>query len=602
MNLIITNVYYRRKCKKKYIQVFARNLNTNSLEDYWFENNPNLRRFFEKYKLSPIGVYEIDIQEEEIHKKRELSFNEMKRLSMLAWDIEVENPRRFPDPNRDKIILIGGKQDEKEQVLASKNFVRKEIDAMEIFAEMIKKYKPWFFVGFNSDGFDSKYMLERAKKLGLKKFTLSPYWEPPQTMSLPVAFGTKRGVTFPGMINLDLLYFAKLLPLAQSNLEFLAKTLKLENYKTTAFEIFRSDIKRIKQHNLSDIRNTYEIAKRFLPSLYIVSKMTYGTLEYVTRAINTLPHLIVNKLCIDNGKDPRQYNLINKKGIRIKPTLKEGIYDNVFVTDLNLEVAEKLSKVKLMESWAIEKLLKIYNSSFFNGIKIDDFTKLFLVGLIRKSINFFYRVSKPFKEKYIDVRKKLEKFRNLENTLYFGKDYVISKKPIGIEYEQKVDKALLIGNMPIFEKDNMIMSTATLSHLSKNVSIYTSETIKNATMLILNGEEDKAREYIKERLMALKKGKIRLEDLRLIIKKRGKKERIKKTRRDEIFDKVENEKLVYEPGSFAEIIQTKNGPIDIDNYQNQEIDWRYYKEEFNKKVGKLLKFIKNYSQKSLIEI
>jgi len=106
------------------------------------------------------------------------------QLSHLAFDIEClsEDPRRQPDSKQDKIIMISIAFDteysgKKSIVLVAKPVKAKnakgfvdEKSMLEEFLTIIEKFDPDVITGYNINGFDLPYLLDRLKKNNIPAF------------------------------------------------------------------------------------------------------------------------------------------------------------------------------------------------------------------------------------------------------------------------------------------------------------------------------------------------------------------------------------------------------------------------------------------------
>ncbi len=88
-------------------------------------------------------------------------------LRVMAFDIEVYNPRGSPDPSQDPIITIAVATNagHREVFVADG---KRDRDAIRRFVEFVRSFDPDVVLGYNSNGFDWPYLAERARKLGVR--------------------------------------------------------------------------------------------------------------------------------------------------------------------------------------------------------------------------------------------------------------------------------------------------------------------------------------------------------------------------------------------------------------------------------------------------
>ncbi len=88
-------------------------------------------------------------------------------LRVMAFDIEVYNPRGSPDPSQDPIVAIAVATNAgHREVFAADG--KRDRDAIRQFVEFVKSFDPDVVLGYNSNGFDWPYLTERARKLGVR--------------------------------------------------------------------------------------------------------------------------------------------------------------------------------------------------------------------------------------------------------------------------------------------------------------------------------------------------------------------------------------------------------------------------------------------------
>ncbi len=211
---------------------------------------------------------------------------EIPKLRVLAFDIEVYNPRGTPKPVRDPVIIIAIKTDrgDVELFTAEGKDDRKPIKE---FIEFVQSYDPDIIVGYNSNRFDWPYLLERCKYLGIKLDVSRVVGVEPR----PSVYGH---ISVPGRLNVDLYDFAEEIPEVKVKsleevAEFLGVMKKSERINIPWYEIHRYwDDEKLRPKLLAyakdDVVATYGIAEKLLPFGIQLSSITGLPLDQVMSA------------------------------------------------------------------------------------------------------------------------------------------------------------------------------------------------------------------------------------------------------------------------------------------------------------------------------
>lgn len=94
-------------------------------------------------------------------------------LKVMAFDIEVYNPKGSPRPKKDPIVMLSLKSKDSEKVISTKTVegledkiikVENEIDIIKKFEEIVETEDVDILVGYNTDQFDLPYIKDRAQK------------------------------------------------------------------------------------------------------------------------------------------------------------------------------------------------------------------------------------------------------------------------------------------------------------------------------------------------------------------------------------------------------------------------------------------------------
>ncbi len=122
-------------------------------------------------------------------------------LRVMGFDIEVYSEHGSPDPRRDPVIIIGyaTSDDPKPKLIISD---KSDYNIILEFRDVIREYDPDIIVGYNQNGFDWPYLLNRAKVLGIGLDVGRKRGGLPQTS----VYGH---ISVPGRLNVDLYDFAK---------------------------------------------------------------------------------------------------------------------------------------------------------------------------------------------------------------------------------------------------------------------------------------------------------------------------------------------------------------------------------------------------------
>ena len=209
-------------------------------------------------------------------------------LRVMAFDIEVYNPRKTPDPKRDPVILVGlmsYPEDEEPLILEANGF--NDEGLIKSFIEEVRRRDPDVIVGYNQNRFDWPYLVERAKIHGI-----------------PLDVGRRRGgapqssayghISIPGRLNVDLLDFAmEVREVKVKSLDEIAdylgvmpknKRVLLEWWQIG--EYWRDESKRglLKRYLRDDVVSTMGLALKFLPFGAQMSQISGLPLDQVMTA------------------------------------------------------------------------------------------------------------------------------------------------------------------------------------------------------------------------------------------------------------------------------------------------------------------------------
>ena len=252
--------------------------------------------------LSPCTWYEVEAEEEYSNPKyrvtkvyrvtgefRRLDKALPPKLKVLAFDIEVYNPKGAPRPEKDPVIIISlmNSEGEIKQLVAEDSLNKPDKRLIEEFVNYIINYDPDIIVGYNSNGFDWPYLLQRSNYLGVKLDVGRVKGGIPRTS----VYGH---ISVPGRLNVDLYNFAEELPEVKIKsldevADYLGVMKKSERINIPWYEIYlywddRSKRDKLLQYAKDDVLSTMGLAEKFLPFAMQLSSLTGLPLDQVGAA------------------------------------------------------------------------------------------------------------------------------------------------------------------------------------------------------------------------------------------------------------------------------------------------------------------------------
>ncbi|MEM1645564.1 MAG: DNA polymerase II [Ignisphaera sp.] len=265
---------------------------------------------------------------------------ELPKLRILAFDIEVYNPHGAPRPDRDPVIVISLMNSEKEVL----HLVARDKDdriLLKEFVNYIQKYDPDIIVGYNSNNFDWPYLIDRARRLGLK-LDIS------RRVGIEPTKSVHGHVSIPGRINIDLYDLAEeLTEIKVKSLDEVADYLgvmkKNERVNVAWYEIYKywDDIEKrriLLAYARDDVVSTYGIAEKFLPFIIQLSSITgippdqvsaasvgFRLEWYLMRIAYRIDELIPNR--VEHPYEPYRGAIV------LEP--KKGVHEDIAVIDFS---------------------------------------------------------------------------------------------------------------------------------------------------------------------------------------------------------------------------------------------------------------------------
>ncbi len=262
------------------------------------------------------------------------------KLRVLAFDIEVYNPRGIPKANRDPIIIISLYNSDGEYI----EFTASDKDDRNLiksFVDYILNYDPDIIVGYNSNRFDWPYLIERSRFLGIRLDVSRRRGVEPS----PSVHGH---ISIPGRLNVDLYDFAEEMSEIKIKsldevAEYLGVMKKSERTNVPWYEIYRYwDDEKLRpillRYARDDAISTYGIAEKILPFAIQLSSVTGIPLDQVG-SIGVgfrLEWFLLRIAYIRNELVPnrveREYESY-KGAIVLEP--KRGVHENIAVLDFS---------------------------------------------------------------------------------------------------------------------------------------------------------------------------------------------------------------------------------------------------------------------------
>ncbi|GAB6943678.1 DNA-directed DNA polymerase [Vulcanisaeta sp. JCM 14467] len=125
------------------------------------------------------GNYQVDLVCLAKTRPRMIEEHKLPNFRVLAFDIEVYNPRGMPNPDRDPVIIISTitKEDGVKMFVADDS--KNDAKVIREFMDYFRKYDPDIVVGYNNNGFDWPYLVNRSSRIGIR-LALSRMGNPPE--------------------------------------------------------------------------------------------------------------------------------------------------------------------------------------------------------------------------------------------------------------------------------------------------------------------------------------------------------------------------------------------------------------------------------------
>ncbi len=277
--------------------------------------------------------------------KNKVVSKDIPKLNMVAFDIEVYNEGKEPNPNKDPIIMASFWDGNGGKVITYKDFnhdnveiVKNEKELIKKIIEELKKYEVIFT--YNGDNFDFQYLKERAKLYNIK-LELGREGE-----EIKIKRGISNKVYIPGRVHIDLYPIAKrLLKLTKYTLEDVVYNLfGIEKLKIHHKNIglFWEDIdENLVEYSLQDAKYTYKIGIYFFPLEVMFSRIVNQVLFETTRMTSgqmveylLMKRAYLDNLIVPNKPDEKEYKRrleVSYEGGYVKAV--KGLYENIVYLD-----------------------------------------------------------------------------------------------------------------------------------------------------------------------------------------------------------------------------------------------------------------------------
>jgi len=193
---------------------YASSLGTISgIKDHLEDDIRYSSRYLIDKEINPCGWHEVEVEEvengvdAEVEKvylakstPRAVDSAEPPRLRFLAFSMVCHSTKGSPKPERDPIVIISSATNDgnQQQFIAED---RGDSRVIESFIKHVQDFDPDIIVGYGSNKQDWPYLMERAKRLGIKLLVDRPSTEPHTSV-----YGH---VSVTGRSNIDLANFAE---------------------------------------------------------------------------------------------------------------------------------------------------------------------------------------------------------------------------------------------------------------------------------------------------------------------------------------------------------------------------------------------------------
>jgi uracil-DNA glycosylase family 4 len=400
-------------------------------EKYSIDGNPCKKLFYREKQAPWYDTYERDIHSDyrfiidyydyfEPVKKEELNY--------LTYDIEtnksvdvVNTPGEIISivylmNNKYEFLFLDNKQNnfeffkEKEDIKIFKT----EKEMLEYFMNIFRNCN--IITGFNINGFDNIYLINRAKKLGLNINNFSPIKRIFNRIKEEKDRMNPNKFKIHGLSIVDSMLYARdkyfiysLDKPSQYNLDYLGKFLKLGTKvhdDRGPYTLWLEDPQKLYEYNIQDVKLCRQIENKIGMMNYLLSfKKLISTFNiqwslYNSKIIDFFMLCNFSKDCCFPNKKDNQNEIL--EGAYVKEPIP-GIYDNVAVADFEalypniirqFNISYETISENLKES---SNLIKIKNNDDFYNLYIDNKKEGIMPKIVNKLIFMKNDISKQIK-------------------------------------------------------------------------------------------------------------------------------------------------------------------------------------------------------------
>ncbi len=232
-------------------------------------------------------IYRVYAEYEVVGDIKNIEDTSQPNLRITAFDIEVYASAGTPKPDRDPVIIIGVMDNVAGEVIQFKAEDKTDHRVIGEFIDYMKNFDPDIVIGYNSNGFDWPYLIDRSKHLGLKLDVGRRIGSIPRT-------STYGHISIAGRLNVDLYDFAEEIPevkvkTLENIADYLGVMKKDERILIDYIDIPRywddpSKRKILLKYNEDDVVSTYGLGEKFLPFAIQLSNITGLPLDQVGAA------------------------------------------------------------------------------------------------------------------------------------------------------------------------------------------------------------------------------------------------------------------------------------------------------------------------------
>jgi hypothetical protein len=582
-----------------------------------YKNISRTLQFFIQKNVYPHSIYDNNLQQQGNMDFESFKSEISQRCTTI--DIEVLNPNRIPQSNKDEIVCISYGNDnsvvvrfngEGEEKVGKNYFVYfdDEKNLLKETFEDLKKSSDLFLCGHNIFGFDLTYMKNRAEILGIQNEI--------KTYSAKTLFNNKNISILPYFINIDLLPISQYASFPSTKLEYIAKIFGIKSEKMPIEELWSyykdRKFESIINHNVNDVKVTFEILKRFSPSIYFLAGKTIGTFTY--GLYSNLPKNMMIRTLLNHykGKGYRINEILEKINEELKK-ISFSLDSEEVKEKLEIRVNTRIEKAKLLNlPLIVSEKLKNLDCEKLKNFKIvfEDFLKDYqeidsnsidrnISQRIVSGILYKLLLSMRKKKEYKDIIESA--IEEIKDEVKNSKVYCSSGKYLVVDdfqdsllnsYSSSLTNVILYSEPKVFLANygGILIGTIPRNHVETPVKFY--EALIQDLFNISLGESAEEMKKIGERL---EKGEISVDDLKIQVSGVDTTQLTRDSPRKKFVDETvkretKPEERIYKvkvKSRYLSLEEIKRNPKKI-----EEVDLEFYKKKFSE-LYTVLKKIKS---------